>query len=36
MLINTDLDDFKLRSAEAKDASLILEFIKELADYEKC
>lgn len=35
MLINTDLDDFKLRFAGAKDTSLILEFIKELADYEK-
>jgi GNAT superfamily N-acetyltransferase len=35
MLIDTKLDDFKLRFAEKKDVSLILEFIKELADYEK-
>jgi len=35
MVIDTKLDDFKLRFAEVKDASLILEFIKELADYEK-
>jgi GNAT superfamily N-acetyltransferase len=35
MLIDTKLDDFKLRFAEIKDASLILEFIRELADYEK-
>lgn len=30
MLINTKLEDFKLRFAEPKDVSLILEFIKEL------
>jgi GNAT superfamily N-acetyltransferase len=35
MLIDTKLDDFKLRFAEVKDVSLILEFIKELANYEK-
>jgi GNAT superfamily N-acetyltransferase len=35
MLIDTNLDDFKLRYAEKKDVSLILEFIKELANYEK-
>ncbi|MBU3133313.1 GNAT family N-acetyltransferase [Clostridium gasigenes] len=35
MLIDTKLDDFKLRFAEIKDVSLILEFIRELADYEK-
>ncbi len=35
MLIDTNLDDFKLRYAEIKDVSLILEFIKELANYEK-
>jgi GNAT superfamily N-acetyltransferase len=35
MLIDTYLEDFKLRFAEIKDVSLILEFIKELADYEK-
>lgn len=33
-IINTKLKDFKLRFAERKDASLILAFIKELADYE--
>ncbi|MDR7870786.1 MAG: GNAT family N-acetyltransferase [Tissierellaceae bacterium] len=35
MLIDTKLEDFKLRFAEIKDVSLILDFIKELADYEK-
>jgi GNAT superfamily N-acetyltransferase len=35
MYIDTKLTDFKLRFAETKDAALILEFIKELADYEK-
>lgn len=35
MLIDTDLDDFKLRFAEIKDVPLILEFIKELANYEQ-
>jgi GNAT superfamily N-acetyltransferase len=35
MVIDTKLDDFKLRFAETKDVSLILEFIKELAEYEK-
>ncbi|NKF07585.1 GNAT family N-acetyltransferase [Clostridium gasigenes] len=33
--MDTKLDDFKLRFAEIKDVSLILEFIRELADYEK-
>ncbi len=35
MLIDTNLDDYKIRFAEKKDVPLILEFIKELADYEK-
>lgn len=35
MLIDTNLDDFKLRFAEINDVPLILEFIKELAYYEK-
>lgn len=35
MYIDTKLDNFKLRFAEEKDASLILKFIKELAEYEK-
>ena len=35
MLIDTNLDDFMIRFAETKDVPLILEFIKELADYEK-
>lgn len=35
MRMNTSLDDFTLRFAEAKDTTLILEFIKELAIYEK-
>ncbi|WP_018213498.1 GNAT family N-acetyltransferase [Desulfitobacterium hafniense] len=34
MVIDTKLDDFKLRFAEINDAALILEFIRELADYE--
>lgn len=34
-LIDTKLKDFKLRFAEQKDVSLILEFIRELAEYEK-
>jgi len=34
-LINTSLANFKLRFAEMEDVSLILDFIKELADYEK-
>lgn len=34
MLINTNLKDFKLRFAQINDVPLILEFIKELADYE--
>lgn len=33
--IDTKLSDFKLRFAEPNDVSLILEFIKELAKYEK-
>lgn len=33
--INTKYEDFKLRFAEEKDVTLILDFIKELADYEK-
>lgn len=35
MLIDTSLDDLKLRFAEKKDVQLILEFIKDLAEYEK-
>lgn len=35
MVIDTNLEGFTLRFAEIKDVSLILEFIKELADYEK-
>lgn len=35
MLIDTKLPGFKLRFADISDAALILEFIKELADYEK-
>ena len=35
MLIDTNLESFKLRFAEITDVPLILEFIKELADYEK-
>jgi len=34
MFIDTKRDDFKLRFAEVEDVSLILAFIKELADYE--
>lgn len=34
-LIDTKLSDFKLRFAEISDVSLILRFIKELAEYEK-
>ena len=35
MIINTRLEGFTLRFAEEKDCSLILEFIKDLAEYEK-
>lgn len=35
MSIDTKLDDFKLRFAGINDVSLILEFIRELAIYEK-
>jgi GNAT superfamily N-acetyltransferase len=35
MVIDTKLDGFKLRFAKTKDVPLILEFIKELAEYEK-
>lgn len=34
-IIETKLPNFKLRIAEEKDVPLILQFIKELADYEK-
>lgn len=34
-IINTKKEDFKIRFAEEKDIKLILDFIKELADYEK-
>ncbi len=34
MVVDTKLEDFKLRFAEVHDAALILEFIRELADYE--
>lgn len=34
-LIDTKINNFKLRFADSNDVSLILEFIKELADYEK-
>lgn len=34
-IIDTKLENFKLRFAEEKDVPLILQFIKELADYEK-
>ncbi len=34
MPIDTGLQDFKLRFAQVNDVPLILEFIKELADYE--
>ncbi|ARC87119.1 GNAT family N-acetyltransferase [Clostridium argentinense] len=33
--MNTKVKDFNLRFAEEKDIPLVLEFIKELADYEK-
>lgn len=35
MLIDTNLEDFKIRFADINDIQLILKFIKELADYEK-
>lgn len=35
MVIDTRLEGFKLRFAEEKDVALILDFIKQLADYEK-
>lgn len=34
MVVDTKLEDFKLRFAEINDIALILEFIRELADYE--
>ena len=34
-IMDTKIDHFKLRIAEEKDVPLILQFIKELADYEK-
>lgn len=34
-LIDTKKEEFKIRFAEEKDVKLILDFIKELADYEK-
>lgn len=34
-MINTKVNNFKLRFAEEDDTKLILDFIKELADYEK-
>lgn len=34
-LIDTKLNDFKLRFAESDDVALILQFIKELAEYEE-
>jgi GNAT superfamily N-acetyltransferase len=34
-IIDTKVRDFKIRFAEENDTKLILEFIKELADYEK-
>lgn len=34
-LIDTKMNEFKLRFAESKDVPIILEFIKELAEYEK-
>jgi GNAT superfamily N-acetyltransferase len=33
--VDTKVSNFKIRFAEEKDTKLILEFIKELADYEK-
>ena len=35
MYIDTNLENFKLRTTEEKDVPLILSFIKELAEYEK-
>lgn len=35
MILDTKLDDFRLRFAERSDVALILDFIKELANYEK-
>lgn len=35
MLIDTRINDFKIRFAERKDTALILEFIKGLAEYEQ-
>lgn len=35
MTLDTKLDDFRLRFAERSDVALILDFIKELANYEK-
>ena len=35
MYIDSKLDEFKIRYAKEEDVSLILKFIKELADYEK-
>ncbi|CCU77870.1 hypothetical protein HSACCH_00236 [Halanaerobium saccharolyticum subsp. saccharolyticum DSM 6643] len=35
MRYTTDIQNFKIRFAEKNDVSLILKFIKELADYEK-
>jgi len=34
-MIDTKVEKFKIRFAEEKDTKLILDFIKELADYEK-
>ena len=34
-IINTKVENFKIRFAEEDDVKLILDFIKELADYEK-
>ena len=34
-IIDTKVNDFKIRFAEENDTKLILDFIKELADYEK-
>jgi len=34
-IIDTKVSNFKIRFAEANDTKLILDFIKELADYEK-
>lgn len=34
-IIDTSLPDFKLRFAESEDVTLILSFIRELAEYEK-